>query len=46
MWATAGRAKKDIAKTEKQEATIFPERTNIRGNNFHPGINKYLPIGY
>ena len=27
--ATAGSAKKEIAKTEKQEATIFPEKKSM-----------------
>ena len=45
MLATAGRAKKEIAKTEKQEATILPG-TNIDGNNFHHGINTHLQTRY
>ena len=33
--STAGRAKKEMAKTEKQEATILPERRRKNSNNFH-----------
>ena len=39
--ATAGSAKKEIAKTEKQEATIFPGKVNVAGKYFHSGIDKY-----
>ena len=32
--ATAGSAKKEIAKTEKQEATIFPGKSMLQENIF------------
>ena len=48
LTATAGSAKKEMANTEKQEATIFPE-TVLFGNGFSQRTlkrsNMLFPLG-